>query len=267
MPDFAYIARDARGQKVIGSIAAQTEREAVATLTGRALFPVEVKADLAKQQAASQKSVSAQTVAGIYSQLASLLRSGVPLLKSVAILRDQTSNPTLKLVLSEVHGKVEEGAPLGEAMQRYPRVFSEITVNMVRAGAEGGFLEDALERVAYFTEQQEDLKSRTLGAIAYPVFLLGIGTVVVTVLIVFFVPMYAQIFDRLKERGELPFLTVLLLWVSSTLRDYGLLILLAGFMVRDDSRSFTNRGRTSLARYLAITRTVGRQHFSSFGRG
>ncbi len=96
-------------------------------------------------------------------------------------------------------------------MLRYPRVFSEITINLVRAGAEGGFLEDALERVAFFTEQQEDLKSRTLGALAYPVFLSVIGSVVVTVLIVFFVPMYAQIFDRLRERGELPWLTEALL--------------------------------------------------------
>ena len=230
MPAFAYIARDARGQKQTGSLDAPSEREALAMLASRALFPVEVKTDTAGQLAASSKRVSAQIMTTVYSQMASLLRSGVPLLKSVAILRDQSSNTTLKLVLTDVHARVEEGAALAEAMLRYPRVFSDITVNMVRAGAEGGFLEDALERVAYFTEQQDELRSRTIGALAYPVILMIIGSGVVTGLVVFCVPLFAQVFERLKDRGELPFLTAALLWLSAALWDYGLLMLLVGAM-------------------------------------
>jgi general secretion pathway protein F/type IV pilus assembly protein PilC len=228
MPAYAYIARDAKGQKQTGSLDAPSEREAISMLTSKSLFPVEVKTDTAALQAASSKHVSAQVMTGIYSQLASLLRSGVPLLKSIAILRDQSSNPTLKVVLGEVHSRVEEGTSLADAMVRYPRVFSEITVNLVRAGAEGGFLEDALERVAFFTEQQDELRSRTIGAVAYPLILLMIGSVVVVVLVVFFVPMYAQIFERLKERGELPMLTAILLWFSDTLGSYGFIFLLLG---------------------------------------
>jgi type II secretory pathway component PulF len=228
MPDFAYIARDTRGQKVTGSLAAQSERDAIATLASRALFPIE---DTAAREATSQKRVSAQIMANTYSQLASLLRSGVPLLKSLAVIRDQTSSKTLKVVLEEVYAKVEDGSPLGEVIARYPRVFSDISVNMVKAGAEGGFLEDALERVSQFTEQQEDLRSRTIGALAYPVFLMVIGTGIVTVLIVFFVPMYAQIFDRLRERGELPFMTEALLTVSNTLQSYGIFLLLIACVV------------------------------------
>lgn len=228
MPDFAYVARDLQGQKVTGTLAAQTEREAIATLTQRSLFPVEVKFDKASVQAASNKRVSGQTMAAIYGQLSSLLRSGVSLLRSIAVLRDQSSNKTLRLVLEDVHSKVEEGTSLADAMARYPRVFSEISVNMVRAGAEGGFLEDALDRIAHFTEQQEDLKGRTIGALAYPVILATIGTGVVSVLVVFFVPMFAEIFDQLRERGELPLLTEALLWISDTIRGYGLLLLLGG---------------------------------------
>src|SRR5215207_7805080 len=96
MPDFAYTARDAKGLKVTGSVAAQSEREAVATLTGRSLFPIEVKADKAAIKAASSKRVSGQTMAGIYGQMSSLLRSGVSMLRTLAVLRDQTSNKTLK---------------------------------------------------------------------------------------------------------------------------------------------------------------------------
>jgi general secretion pathway protein F/type IV pilus assembly protein PilC len=100
-----------------------------------------------------------------------------------------------------------------------------MAVNMVRAGGEGGFLEEALERVSTFTEQYEDLKARTAGALAYPVFLGIVGTAVVTVLIVFFVPQFAGLFDRLRERGELPVLTEWLLWFSDSIRSYGLIVM------------------------------------------
>jgi type II secretory pathway component PulF len=130
-------------------------------------------------------------------------------------------------------------------MAKYPRVFSEISVNMVRAGSEGGFLEDALERVAQFTEQQEDLKGRTVGALAYPVILAVIGTLVVSVLVIFFVPMFAEIFQQLRDRGELPWLTEVLLFISDTLRSYGLLILLVlvGASVLVRARLQTDEGR------------------------
>src|SRR5690606_9333901 len=118
-------------------------------------------------------------------------------------------------------------------------------VNMVRAGAEGGFLEEALERVAMFTEQMEDVKARTAGALAYPMFLATAGVLVVTILMVFFVPRFALIFDRLRERGELPAMTDWLLWFSDSLRAWGWLILIilviAVFIVR--GRLATERGR------------------------
>jgi type II secretory pathway component PulF len=87
-------------------------------------------------------------MATTYSQLAALLRSGVPLLRSIRVIRDQTSNVRLQEVLDDVYRRVEDGATLAEAMSRYPRVFNEMAINMVRAGGEGGFLEDALDRVA-----------------------------------------------------------------------------------------------------------------------
>jgi general secretion pathway protein F/type IV pilus assembly protein PilC len=245
MPDFAYIARDLKGQKVTGTLAAQTEREAISVLTQRALFPVEVKADKGGMTQSSTKRVSGQTMAGIYGQMSSLLRSGVSLLRSLAVLRDQSSNPTLKFVLGDVHSRVEEGSTLADAMVRYPRVFNEISVNMVRAGAEGGFLEDALDRIAQFTEQQEELKSRTVGALAYPVILATIGSLVVSVLVIFFVPMFAEIFQQLRERGELPMMTEVLLWVSDTLRGYGIIIVacMAGAFVLLRAKLQTEEGR------------------------
>jgi general secretion pathway protein F/type IV pilus assembly protein PilC len=226
MPDFAYTARSLDGQKVAGKIAATTQREAVAMLTGRSLFPVDVVAE--KPSARTRiRWVSGQLMATTYGQLAGLMRSGVPLLRSLSVLKEQTSNASLRTVLDEVHHRVEDGATLADAMERHPRVFSEMAINMVRAGGEGGFLEDVLDRVAQFTEQQEDLKSRTLGALAYPMFLTCVGTIVVTCLLVFFVPGFEELFDRLRERGELPMATDWLLWTSTTLQRWGIVLLIA----------------------------------------
>jgi len=228
MPDFAYVARNLQGQKVSGKLAAQTEGEVINSLNAKSLFPIEVK--LEKQGNRFRiggKRVSPQQAATFYAQLASLVRSGVPLMRSLNVLNDQASNPALKAVLEDVRGRVEEGEPLDSAMARHPRAFSDMAINMVRAGAEGGFLEDALERVASFTEEQEDLKGRTLSALAYPIFLAVVGSAILTFLIVFFVPSFEEMFARLRERGQLPAITDWLLWFSGTLNSYGLFILVA----------------------------------------
>jgi general secretion pathway protein F/type IV pilus assembly protein PilC len=229
MPDFAYIARDPTGQKVSGTISAATERDALAQLGSKSLFPVHVAPEDARAEVRSKRRVSGQIMAVTYSQLASLLRSGVPLMRSLRVIRDQSSNVTLKYVLDDVCTRVEDGALIGDVMAKHPKVFNEMAIHMVRAGTEGGFLEEALERVAKFTEQQEDLKSRTLGALAYPVVLMTIGSIVVSGLIVFVVPRFEGLFARLDQQGELPALTKWLLSFSATLQDW--ILILAGIAV------------------------------------
>src|SRR5215471_15796191 len=200
MPDFAYVARDNTGRKVSGTISAASRREVVSSLGRQSLFPLEVKTAEAGTvvQVKRGRRIKAQLMATVYAQMADLLRSGVPLLRSLEVLKNQSSNAALGEVLSEVHAAVEDGTNLADAMQVHPRAFSEMAVSMVRAGGEGGFLEDALARVAQFTEQQQDLKNRTSGALAYPAFLAIVGVSVVTVLIIFFVPKFEELFKRLE---------------------------------------------------------------------
>lgn len=248
MPDFTYIARNAQGQKVNGSLAAQTEGDALNILMARALFPLEVKTQKANVKfRIGGKRIGAQQCAILYAQLSSLLRSGVPLMRSLNVLLDQASSPALKEVLEDVRNRVEEGDTLDSAMSRHPKAFNNMAINMVKAGAEGGFLEDALERVAKFTEEQEDLKGRTISALAYPILLSVVGTSVLTVLIVFFVPLFEDMFARLRDRGQLPLITDLLLWFSSTLQTYGLILLAAvaflGFYFRSYFQSETGQRR------------------------
>ena len=227
MPTFAYTARDLTGKQINGTLEANGEREVAAILSERSLFPVDVKdvGSPAQSVFGRRKKVKGQTMAVFYSQLASLLRAGVPMIRSLNVLAEQSTDPVLKEVIAEIRNRVEDGEPIGDSMARFPRIFSEMACNMVRAGTEGGFLEDALDRVGTFTELQEDLKGRTVSALAYPIFLFSVGTVVLSALLVFFVPKFDMLFERLRKTGQMPYATELLLAFSNFLQSYGWIIL------------------------------------------
>ncbi len=207
-----------------GLLSAGSEQEVVNTLADRALFPTRIA--LAEQAKSMQKAVGRRVrtrhLSAFYSQLADLLHSGVPLLRSLQVLEQMSSQATLSAVLQDVREQVEEGTRLADAFKRHPRVFPELAVSMIRAGEEGGFLEEVLKRIAMFTEHQEDLKNRVIGAMAYPLFLIGASVLVVSGMLVFLVPRFAPIFERLQERGELPWPTQALMAVSGFLQQFGL---------------------------------------------
>lgn len=270
MPDFRYTARQPSGQLVSGVLTAGSERDVLASLADQTLFPVRVEP---VREAVAHSwfghRVRRRHLAVMYGQLSDLLRSGVPLLRSLEILERQSAQPALAEVLHTVREKVADGKTLADAMREHPRVFDELTISMVRAGQEGGFLEDVLRRVAQFTDHQEDLKGRVFGAMAYPIFLMVVGFVIVAILIVFFVPRFEPMFERLERRGQLPAVTTSLLATSAFLQRQGLLILAAAFLAgwagrrylySDRGRMLADRGKLRLPvagpifRNLAIAR-------------
>lgn len=229
MPEFQYVARALSGQEVKGLLTAGSETEVVSTLATRDLFPVKVElAESAKSQLRFRgRRVKARDLAAFFAQLSDLLRSGVPLLRSLELLQRQSRNQALKLVLQEVRDDVADGTRLAEAMRQHSNVFNDLAVSMVRAGEEGSFLEDVLRRIADFTEHQEDLKGRVIGAVAYPAFLAVVGGIVLTIMMVWFVPKFEPVFQRLEAVGELPWITTAVVAVSDTLGHYGIFVALA----------------------------------------
>ena len=271
MPDFEYTARDASGTAISGMVAANSPQDALAQLTARQIFPLKIEmTETAKtQQKQVSRRVPARHLASFYSQLADLLKSGVPLLRSLELLEGQTRQPALKAVLSEVRASVANGTRLYDAMRIHPKAFSELVCSMVRAGEEGGFLEDVLKRIAAVTEHQEEMKSKVIGALVYPMFLVVVGTAVVSILIVFFVPKFAGTFDAMKERGELPWATSALMGISESVQGYwhyGLVALVASvfglqqWLATDAGKAFWSRfelrspGLGRVVRSLAIAR-------------
>ncbi len=251
MPEFTYDALERTGKRSNGTLTATSEREAASMLDARGLFPVEIRPVRARTAARHGKKVKGRVMATFYAQLADLMHSGVPLLKSLDLLETQSVNLTLSAVLREVRAKVADGTSLADAMRPFPRVFNELSVSMVRAGQEGGFLEDVLKRIAVFTDHQEDLKGKVVGALAYPVFLAVIGLIVLNVLIVFFVPKFEPIFKKLQEKNELPALTTMLLNLSHFMQDYWWLIIggLVGAFIAYRSWVRTESGRLKMDRF------------------
>lgn len=220
MPEFAYKARELSGKQVAGILTAGSEKDALSSLQSQGLFPMHIGLSEAskKQKVTGAKRVPGKFLTTFYNQLSDLLRSGVPLLKSLQLLQGQSTHPTLKFVTQDIQEQVAEGTRLNDAMRRHPKVFNSLTVSMVKAGEEGGFLEDVLARVAAFNDHQEELKGKVTGAMVYPMFLMGVGTVIISVLLVWFVPEFASIFGRMREQGQLPWATTTLMSFSDFLQ-------------------------------------------------
>ncbi len=226
MPEFRYTARTASGENVSGTLTATSKREMLLALAEQTLYPIQVESqEPARPRWQRSRRVKAQLISTNLTQLADLLQNGVPLLSALNLLAEQSAHRGLGEVLTQVRDRVTDGWGLDEAMAEHPRVFGDLTVSMVRAGSEGAFLEDALKRTAGFLELQEELKSRVVGAMTYPIILSVVGVLVTTFLVVGLVPKFAGLFDRLQhEGGGLPTATVVLLGLSATLKYYGVFI-------------------------------------------
>ncbi len=225
MPDYQYSARNAAGNEITGKLTAHSKREALDTLHRLALFPIRVE-NVQRGHisiAIFKRKVSETQVAAALGLLADLLENGVPVLSAFDVLVKQTVHPVLRDVLSDIRDRVADGDAIDNAFAQHPRVFNELTISIIRAGAEGAFLEDALRRTAKFMEQQAEIKGKVAGAMIYPALLGVVGISIVVVSLLFFVPKFMPSFEEMKAAGEtLPWTTQSLLWMRDMLLRYGL---------------------------------------------
>ncbi|MCF0234207.1 MAG: type II secretion system F family protein [Thermoguttaceae bacterium] len=156
-------------------------------------------------------------------QLSELLENGVPVLTAFQALGKQTPNPALKEVVEDIGEQVADGQSVDVAFAAHTKVFDDLTLSIIKAGSEGAFLEDALKRAAKFMEDQRELKSKITGAMIYPSVLCTVGVLVVSVLLIAFVPKFEPMFESLVESGKaLPICTVWLLAFRDFCGKYGL---------------------------------------------
>jgi general secretion pathway protein F len=237
MPVYEYTALDTSGKSLNGIIDADSAMAARQRLRGSGMFPVQVQeaASVSAPAGVPSRSVS---VSGLFKrvkpgevsvmtrQLSILLAAGVPLVAALDALGSQIANQLLKKIVAQIKEAVNEGNSLAFSLSQHPRLFSSIYVNMVRAGEASGALDLVLGRLAEYGEHQHALKGRFQAALAYPIFMFFIGSLVLFFLITFVVPNITQIFSEMHHTLPLP--TVILIAVSGFLKSFWWTLILAG---------------------------------------
>ena len=203
------------GKQVVGQIDADNEDAVVRSLGERGLFPVAVAVkDVARQ--AGGRRVKARDLAVFYGQMADLLRTGVPMLRALETLARATPNEQMRSILRAIREEVASGNSLAEALLAQGKAFPSLHVAVVRAGERAGFLEDAMSNLSGFLERQDELRSKIIGALVYPVVLVVLMVLVVTILLVWAVPKFKPMFAGV----EVPMATRLVFAASDLLRDH-----------------------------------------------
>ncbi len=234
MPTFFYKAKTGPSAITQGVIEANNQGDALHKLSMKGYFPISVvmkednfvleKETKKKFSLNFLKKVSIKDLADFTRSLADLLDSGVPLFRSVQILAEQCNNTALKLVLDDIQGSIRDGKTLHESLGKNPKVFSALYINMVKSGEIGGMLETVLNRLADFAEKEDETRSKIKSAMAYPMLMLSVGVLSITVLMTFVIPRLVQLFSDMGQALPLP--TQILIMISSALNNYWWLILI-----------------------------------------
>lgn len=226
----------ATGKKSKGVIDAESAAQARQKLRDQELFPTDIAESTATTTAGAggKKAVrrggghvSMRDLAMLTRQFAVLLRAGMPLVDALGAMQEQTNKQRLREALYDVRDNVNGGMTLGDALSKHPRLFSNLYVNMVRAGEVSGTLEEVLFRLADIQEHQAKLKGQIMSSLAYPVFMGLFAVAVVVFLMMFIVPRITLIFER--QEADLPRPTELLIASSDFLGSYWYLIIAAVF--------------------------------------
>ncbi len=221
MPNFQYIALDANGQQTTGTVQAGSEAEATSQLRGQGLYPTGIVQEGKGKLGAAGKKAAAKargrkkargTTGGrikpkvlmIFTrQLATLIDSGLPLLRGLTVLGKQEPNPVLRGTINSLADSVQGGSTFSESLAQHPRIFDKLYVNMVKAGELGGVLEVVLTRLAEYQEKAHKLKNKIVSAMVYPVIVMFIAVAIMTFLMLFIVPKFKEMFADMGG-AELP---------------------------------------------------------------
>jgi len=212
---FAFKAVDGAGVPSKGEIKGINAHAVTEELKGRGLQVMELaekKSGLQMELSLGPKRVKAAELTVMTRQLATMISSGMTLLRAFYVLEDQLQNPKLKETVGAVREDIESGLAFSEALERHPKIFGPLYVAMVRAGEAGGVLEESLERVSDQLEKDDELRRQVKGAMAYPVVVLSFAMLVLLGLIAFIVPVFVGVFKDFG--GELPLITKLTVGAS-----------------------------------------------------
>ncbi|MEI8353845.1 MAG: type II secretion system F family protein [Lentisphaerota bacterium] len=276
MQKFSYVAVDAAGKEVRGTVEAPDQSQAITKIRGQGIYPTAIgmvggtgaakgtprpaaaaggakKGGLnieIKLPAFLRGRVKPKDLMVLTRQLATLGEAGLPLLRGLRVLLRQTKSVPLREALTGMSEAVESGSTFSESLANYPKIFNNLYVNMVRAGEAGGVLEVVLTRLAEFMEKAEKIKNKVKGAMIYPAVVLTAAIGIVIFLMYSVIPKFKDIFNDLLEGKQLPAVTRFVIGASNVVKDNVLMVVIA---IIAAIVLFNLWGRTQNGRYIIDT--------------
>ncbi len=271
MANFTYKALDQRGTAASGEIEGESKAAAAAALRNRGLTVLdmnEAKKGL-HMELDFMTRIKAKDLTVFSRQFATMVSSGLSMLRCLYVLEEQTPNKKFAKVIGAVKSDVEAGISLSDALEKHPAVFSKLYVSMVRAGEIGGILDEVLNRVATQLEKEDSIRRAVKSAMVYPIMIGSFAILVMIGMVMFLIPLFANMYKEL-DNAKLPMLTRIMVGVSDAIRGYWFIIfpiiialiwLLRRFKRSDRGRELWDRfklhipmGIGEIVRKLAVAR-------------
>ena len=272
MARFKFTALDSKGKEVHGEIDADSQSMAVAHIREKQYFPTKVEelaagggAAPAKKSAAGksalkmeikmpkflQGGVKPKQLTTFTRQMSTLVNAGLPLMRALRVLQRQEKNVALKDAVAQMAESIESGSTFAEALAAHPKIFDRLFVNMVKAGEVGGVLDVVLARLAEFQEKAEKIKGKVKSAMTYPIVVLVMALSILTFLMTYIVPKFADIFADLMGGKGMPMLTQFVMNASSVMvhRFPVVLIVIIALVVVIKLLAKTEKGRLGLDKF------------------
>jgi len=228
MPAYNYRARDEAGAVVRGTLVAENERLVKLKISDMGYYPVaveEVRERSGKMLGVVPRRVRHDELVVFSWQFAAMIGAGIPLIPCLGALKDQTESPELSRAIDAIRQQVQDGQSLSGAMSKYPHIFSNTMISLVKAGESGGFLELSLERIAVQMDKDADLRQKVRSALVYPAVVIGLAVLIVGFLLQFVIPVFAQVY---RSAGlDLPTVTKVLIAISDFFGDFWWAIIIA----------------------------------------
>jgi type IV pilus assembly protein PilC len=250
---YDYKVRDRTGSMVTGQLVGDSETLVLQRLREMGMTPVEVKkagTGMKMEINLRPGRVKLKTIAVFCRQFATMVNSGLPILRSLSILGDQTDNQELEKVLVQARTDVERGSSLSAALAKHPKAFNNLFISMIKAGETGGVLDDVLLSLADQIEKEVELRRQIKSAMTYPIVVVALVMLILGAMLLFVVPQFETIYTNLG--GTLPLPTRILLGISNAFRNYwyiiGLGAVVGSFFFRRYKKTDAGRARVDAAK-------------------
>ncbi len=226
MPIYNYVALKNNKDVIKGKIEAANHKEARSLIRKMSLLPTQItedtKAEGTKIVAKKIQKMSLQDKIDFTSTFQILVQSGIPVIEALMFLENDAAKAKLRNIAKELRRQIIAGSTFADTIAKYPKVFGQIYIGLVRAGEDSGELEKTLERLLELQKKEAAIKSKVIGTLMYPIFVIVLAVVIVTIMLVFVFPAFREMFENLGK--ELPPITEFLMNIGETLRTYWILI-------------------------------------------